>query len=310
MSQRITRLKKRFTAFTDKLPAGRVKSGSGKTASSSTEAAADGRGQNTPAPTVAHAESVPDATARLNGSVGQNTLVQTVVYADTATDTTTLPTGSGEQNTQILPVAHAEIGPDVTTMSGSSGVPVIREHNTVEHTEADPNAATISGGSIGQTTSAHAVVHADTASNLFTTMHATQPVTENKHQQSPESPLARTGKSAPKWNLALTNWCDENQKAYNALNEAIDGALDDPDKVFDSLSDMLDDEETSGSKEKLKKVQPTVAALRGITMAAASLDPHKIAPVVCASIFFSIDVRNPFPFQFLLRKSDHSQPHE
>ncbi|KAF7507433.1 hypothetical protein GJ744_010492 [Endocarpon pusillum] len=35
---------------------------------------------------------------------------------------------------------------------------------------------------------------------------------------------------------------------------------------------------------------PSLAAVRGIAMTAAALDPHKIAPIVCACVFFSIDL--------------------
>lgn len=57
-------------------------------------------------------------------------------------------------------------------------------------------------------------------------------------------------------------------------------------------------EETPESRaivQRAKQYLPSLASVRGIAMTAAALDPHKIAPIVCASVFFTIEVRFPSP---------------
>lgn len=65
----------------------------------------------------------------------------------------------------------------------------------------------------------------------------------------------------------------------------------DPNKIIDVVSQIQVEKESSSEiKAQLKKWQSTVAAVRGISMSVAALDPHKVAPIICASVFFGIDV--------------------
>ena len=95
----------------------------------------------------------------------------------------------------------------------------------------------------------------------------------------------------PKWNDAISRWQADNPKGYLELEEMTDGVLKSPDGITDALS-RYQPASTSSNQitARLKRWQSTLAAIRGIGMSVAVLDPHKIAPIICASVFFSLDV--------------------
>ncbi|KAI9695434.1 MAG: hypothetical protein M1820_008619 [Bogoriella megaspora] len=47
--------------------------------------------------------------------------------------------------------------------------------------------------------------------------------------------------------------------------------------------------ESSAAVQRIKRYLPSLAAVKGVVMTAAALDPHKVAPIVCASIFFAVE---------------------
>ena len=57
---------------------------------------------------------------------------------------------------------------------------------------------------------------------------------------------------------------------------------------------IADNPESSEIIQRMKRLLPSLAALRGIVMAAAAIDPFKLAPVICASVLFTIDVGLPY----------------
>lgn len=89
----------------------------------------------------------------------------------------------------------------------------------------------------------------------------------------------------PKWNEAISTWQLDDPEGFMQLTRTVRYAQDHIWTNFQSAD--------VGSKEvvtRLKRWQGTLASFRGIAMPLAALDPNKIAPIVCASIFGSIDV--------------------
>lgn len=102
-------------------------------------------------------------------------------------------------------------------------------------------------------------------------------------------------KDAPIWNQALQILKQENPEMHKEL-EKLEETKNSLRKSHERRIDELFRLDTAKPQEKavvqtLKQYLPSLAAVRGIAMTAAALDPHKIAPIVCACVFFSIDVR-------------------
>lgn len=89
-------------------------------------------------------------------------------------------------------------------------------------------------------------------------------------------------------------------EAYGTLKQAVGDAVNGPSQAANALAG--DGEAMTKFRSRLKKYQSTIAALRGISMSIADLDPHKIAPLICASVFFSMDVSTTFPINLLRTK--------
>ena len=109
----------------------------------------------------------------------------------------------------------------------------------------------------------------------------------------------------PRWNDAVNMWKAENPKGCDELETMTAGVMKSTIQRADILS--LFQPASESSKQiiaRSKRWQPTLAALRGIGMSVAALDPHKIAPIICASVFFSIDVSNPSSPRTQLTKAD------
>ena len=114
-------------------------------------------------------------------------------------------------------------------------------------------------------------------------------------------------KNAPIWNQALQTLKQENPEMHKELEELEknkNGLRDFHERKLDELFRL----DTAKPQEKavvqrLKQCLPSLVAVRGIAMTAAALDPHKIAPIVCACVFFSIDVRALPVYQHLANKS-------
>ena len=110
-------------------------------------------------------------------------------------------------------------------------------------------------------------------------------------EQTPSESLWYSERT-PIWNNAVKKWRAENPKGCLEL-ERMTAGVKSPIQRADFLS--LFQPASDPSKQtaaRLKRWQPTLAAVRGIGMSVAALDPHMIAPIICASVFFSIDVSN------------------
>ena len=130
---------------------------------------------------------------------------------------------------------------------------------------------------------------------------ATGPVTAR--DVNPASTNGRTAqlglwlraKDAPIWNEALRTLRKDNSEMHMVLEElekTKDSLLESREKITDELFKL----DTAKPEEKAvvqrwKQYLPSLVDVRGIAMTAAALDPHKIAPIFCACVFFSIDVR-------------------
>ncbi len=125
---------------------------------------------------------------------------------------------------------------------------------------------------------------------------ARQPNPDGTTNQAAQPRPTLHTKGAPLWNQALEELKKHHSPLYAALENAMSNIPDSSDRIASDVFEkimtkrMLKNPETSGMLERLKRWLPSLAAVRGITMAISALDPHKIAPIICASIFFSIDV--------------------
>lgn len=125
---------------------------------------------------------------------------------------------------------------------------------------------------------------------------ARQPNADGTTNQAAQPRPTLHTKGAPLWNQALEELKKHHSPLYVALEDAMSKIPDPSDRIASDVFEkirtkrMLKNPETSGILERLKRWLPSLAAVRGITMAISALDPHKIAPIICASIFFSIDV--------------------
>lgn len=113
----------------------------------------------------------------------------------------------------------------------------------------------------------------------------------NTDPQPPKHQTLWHSKNTPIWNEAVEKWKSDSPKQYAELDKLrarFDSShIDKADEFFRLASSKPSSNQATA---RTKRWLPVLAAIRGITMTAAALDPHKIAPIVCASVFFSIDV--------------------
>ena len=93
------------------------------------------------------------------------------------------------------------------------------------------------------------------------------------------------------WSEAVKTWETKYAEKYEELQKRktkLDNSrIKNVDKIFGLT------EETPDSKATLQRVKrylPSLGVFKALVMTAANLDPHKVAPIVCASIFFSLEV--------------------
>lgn len=97
----------------------------------------------------------------------------------------------------------------------------------------------------------------------------------------------------PQWNQSVQIWKEQHPKDFEELKASANGKAGV--EAEDWLSSHPAQQTSKQTAARLKRWQPVLASVRGIAMTAAAIDPHKIAPIVCASIFFGIDVNTLFP---------------
>lgn len=107
----------------------------------------------------------------------------------------------------------------------------------------------------------------------------------------PKQQLWLQTRNATVWNRVLSQLQEEDPTRFKELEDTRSGVLDSRKRTTDDFFDIdMTRPESKAIVQRCKQYLPSLAAIRGIVMTAAALDPHKVAPIVCASIFFSIDV--------------------
>lgn len=121
----------------------------------------------------------------------------------------------------------------------------------------------------------------------------------------------------PQWNHSVEIWRKQHPEDFKELRTMITSqgkTSTDGNAAFGAEDWLFNRPAQQTSKQtaaRLKRWQPVMASVRGIAMTAAAADPHKIAPIVCASVFFGIDVSACFPVcSAELTRLDTIQLHE
>ena len=146
-----------------------------------------------------------------------------------------------------------------------------------------------SGATDAKTTENTTVVTIDEAnesSEPTEPRQATEPVGATKPMKAPWY-INQT----PQWNAAVETWKADNPAHFLELEQMTEERPTMPDSGIDTLFHLQPANKSSSEMAaRWKRWQPALASARGIVMAAANFDPHKVAPIVCASVLFGIDV--------------------
>ena len=114
---------------------------------------------------------------------------------------------------------------------------------------------------------------------------APSPELENTAGEKVQLRFQIYSESAPRWNDAVGVLKTRHPKHYAALETMADG-FDPPDVdpnhrlEWNVPRRIADDPESSEIIQRMKRLLPSLASLRGIVMAAAAIDPFKLAPVI------------------------------
>ena len=105
-------------------------------------------------------------------------------------------------------------------------------------------------------------------------------------------------KETPVWNQAVEEWRKTHRKDFDKFKSRTASSDQNvtesgpSDNAGDWLTELKPADKTPRqAAARLKRWQPLLSSLRGIAMVAARFDHHNIAPIVCATIFGSLDVR-------------------
>jgi hypothetical protein len=117
--------------------------------------------------------------------------------------------------------------------------------------------------------------------------------TENSNVNEPLWYSSQT----PKWNEAIKQWTenpstkDQPLKLKELMKDAVQNS---PVETVDFLSQLQPSGEPSTKwRLRLKRCEPILNAAKGILMPLANLDPQKVAPIICASVLFGMNVSIP-----------------
>ena len=158
-----------------------------------------------------------------------------------------------------------------------------------------------SGATDAKTTEDATVVTVDAAnesSEPTEPVEAPQPVGSTKSAEAPDSTGATKPMKAPwhlnqtpQWNAAVETWKAVCPAHFLELEQMIEERPTMPGSGVEALFHLQPAKKSSSEMAaRWKRWQPALASARGIVMAAAKFDPHKVAPIVCASVLFGIDV--------------------
>jgi len=147
------------------------------------------------------------------------------------------------------------------------------------------------------------VLNTNTTTQEAQTAASSQPTTITA-SASPVANTIETGSSqpveslwysrrTPRWNEAIKRWKeDSNTKdQYLELEKLMKDAVDSPIERADFLSQLQPTSKPSSKwRLRLKRCEPILNAAKGLVTSLASLDPHKVAPIICTSVFFGLNV--------------------
>lgn len=111
-----------------------------------------------------------------------------------------------------------------------------------------------------------------------------------------QSQFSQHSRYTPRWNQALAILRTEHQEDYKRLEEMISeetGSNVQRTEEFFQLKlpkKIANEGKSTQFLGRMKRYLPSLASCRAFVMAGAALDPWKVAPFVCASAFFAIDV--------------------
>ncbi|KAI9689730.1 MAG: hypothetical protein M1822_009612 [Bathelium mastoideum] len=96
----------------------------------------------------------------------------------------------------------------------------------------------------------------------------------------------------PKWNEAVEKWKAQQGEEFAELMRSAKVANGSAaDESGDWLFKLRPVEKSSKQTvARLKRWRPVLADVRGIAMTTSAVDPHNIAPIVCASLLFGLDI--------------------
>jgi hypothetical protein len=131
---------------------------------------------------------------------------------------------------------------------------------------------------------------ATSGTNDAATTHDNAQPEDNPSHTNP-SQNHKDSSHAPIWSQTLDEWKKEHSEAYQASVKAAGEALQDRGRAIGALYNILGKEQATGKyRARVRHYQTSLSSLRGIAMAVSNMDPYKLAPIICASVFFTIDV--------------------
>ena len=206
--------------------------------------------------------------------------------------------GSGSRQEGLGPFATE------TTAQAAAGVPTGRGVSSSSHTTdtASQEAARAPPPGQGVSSSSHTTeTAAQEAAVPSTKGDALDPQLTEAEARPPATaatPLL-SSKNAPIWNQALQdfqqNYGDKYDWLVAGINRDNKACVLEWDGLFhptpQKLTNHRPDEMPNAVIERVKAHLPSLSLVKGAAMSLAALDPHKVAPAVCAGVFFTIEVR-------------------
>lgn len=106
--------------------------------------------------------------------------------------------------------------------------------------------------------------------------------------------LETSASRAPIWHDAIKKFATDEKNLYEGLKSAIETLIA---QRVDGISTLVSSNniEKSNAWEptwvtKVRNGLPSLSTVQGLIMPISQHDPHKIAPAVCAAVFFTIRV--------------------
>jgi hypothetical protein len=206
----------------------------------------------------------------------------------------------------LKPQSKKEPGifPGHSTETGHSHVDAPNSAQPIEYTPTTQHGQTSSAnnefsGDVPITTdkeTIHKVVPCTVGASIEPAGDETSQSGANQPPQGQPNAPTFLPRSAPIWDKALKQFAVLEPDLYSSLEAALQKASPQAgSKLFELASSPNIEESKLWKYEWARKLQaylPRMRLLQGLTATLSSLDPHKIAPIICSAVFFAIQVRN------------------